>query len=103
MKRVMVAAMLLLVTGSVFATEVKVDREKVKQEVQQEKTVDKASAVVLTEECTITLDGWIGLPFLGIRVSCQGTATTCKRAAALVAKCVKETIKAVEEEIKRED
>lgn len=103
MKRVLVAAMLLLGTVSVFATEGKMDREKGKQEVKYEKTVDKSSADVLEEECTISLEGWIGIPYIGIHVSCSAKAATCKRAAEMVVNCVRDTIKAVEEVCALED
>ena len=48
-------------------------------------------------QCTVTLKGSIFLGFLGIEVSCSGTATTCQQATEKAATCLQEAIKTVKQ------
>lgn len=88
MKRVLVAAMLLLVTISVFATEGEIDRGKVRvvQAVQGKRKMDKS--------CTVSIKGVVGvLPFAGSEFNCSATAETCSEALDDAEKCVEEGIR----------
>lgn len=85
MKRVLVAAMMLLVTGSVFATDVNVDREKGKQEVKASEVKKEG----LDKQCTVTLKGKLSYFLIAdVEYSCSATAETCKEATDDAMGCV---------------
>ena len=89
MKRVMVAVMMLLVTGSVFATEVNVDREKGKIEVKKEVIDDQSELNKNDESCTVTVSGELSVGVAKVDVECSATAATCDRAIKKLSGCLK--------------
>lgn len=95
MKRVLVAAMLLLGTVSVFAAEGKIDREKGKQEVKKEvkKMLNPPGLTYEQKSCTVTIGGEVGFfPFFEVEIKCTATATTCKEASDDAQACLKYNI-----------
>lgn len=97
MKRVLVAAMMLLVTGSVFATDVHVDRVKGKEEVkvsavQKNMKIDEVGSK--NYDCSVSLKGSVGVPpFAGATFTCTGTGNTCSEAWDTVEGCIDEGIR----------
>lgn len=81
------------------ATTSKVQEGKVKIETHQE---CKNLISGLYEEtdaglCTVTLKGSLFLGFIGIEVSCTGTAASCQQATEKAASCLQEAIKTVKQ------
>lgn len=97
MKRVLVAAMMLLVTGSVFATDVNVEREKGKQEVKAsgvKQEVNKENEKIKETDCAVTLSTSVGIPpFAGADISCTGTGANCAIAWDTVESCLAEGLR----------
>jgi hypothetical protein len=89
MKRVIMAAALLVSTASVFATETK--GEVSSKENRKEVKVEQERV-----ECSVSLSAKIGPSYAQIEVKCTYTATTCKEAIAGVNKCLDEARKAIQ-------
>ncbi|MFZ9661824.1 MAG: hypothetical protein ACO29O_08095 [Chitinophagaceae bacterium] len=91
MKRMIVAAMLLCGTGSVFAAEQKSEMRNrdVISIVKKEK--DQGEAVV----CTVSLSASIGPEYMQVTVTCSASASTCKEAIATAKSCIEDAKKAV--------
>ena len=90
MKRMIMAAMLLVSTVSVFAADVKSDKRK-----DQDKITVKMKTWE-TAMCSMSLQATLGPSFAQIKVTCTGTATTCKEAVGIASSCLNEARKAFE-------
>jgi hypothetical protein len=89
MKRVIMAAALLVSTVTVFATETKgVDMTK---EVRKEEPVKPVS-----NTCTVSLTAKVGPVFAQIEVQCSNTAANCKEAFSGAIKCLEAARKAIQ-------
>jgi len=82
MKRVIMAAMLLVSTVSVFAAEVK------SESIGQEKLTEIKNIVNGADECSMTLTATLGPSFAQIQVTCKVTAATCKEAGVIAKNCL---------------
>ena len=82
MKKVIMAAMLLVSTISVFAADVKSVGNVNK------KLTEINTGVGTADECSMTLTTTIGPSFAQVKVTCSGTAATCVEAAAIVKSCI---------------
>ena len=90
MKRMIMAAMLLVSTVSVFAADVKSEGKK------DEKTTEAKIATKEAAECSLTLKATIGPSFAQVEVSCTGSAATCKEAVSIAKNCLDEARKAIQ-------
>ena len=87
MKRVMFAAMLLVSTVTVFATETKgKDDQGNRREVRSSQNFD---------ECEVSIGTKVGPSFAQVEVKCTYRAATCKEAISNVAQCLKDAKAAV--------
>lgn len=87
MKRVMFAAMLLVSTVSVFATETKGKNDQVnRKEIRNTQKFD---------ECEVSISSKIGPNFAQVEVKCTYKAATCKEAITKVSQCLKDAKAAV--------
>ncbi|MGB4771530.1 MAG: hypothetical protein WBP58_08730 [Chitinophagaceae bacterium] len=87
MKRVMFAAMLLVSTVTVFATETKGKDDQVSgKEIRSTQKFD---------ECEVSISTKIGPNFAQVEVKCSYRAATCKEAITNVAQCLKDAKAAV--------
>jgi hypothetical protein len=87
MKRVMFAAMLLVSTVTVFATEAKgKDDQANGKEIRSTQKFD---------ECEVSISTKIGPNFAQVEVKCSYRAATCKEAISNVAQCLKDAKAAV--------
>lgn len=84
MKKVIMAALLLVSTVSVFAGETSNEKEKSGQHKEWKKEEVKSPT------CTVSMEGAVTLPGVSVKVTCSATATTCKEAITLAAKCLEE-------------
>lgn len=91
MKRMIVAAMLLCGTVSVFAAENKSDVMDKNQIAIVKMEKEKSEGVV----CTVSLSASIGPEYMQVTVTCSATANTCKEAIATAKQCVDDAKKAV--------
>ena len=82
MKRMIMAAMLLVSTVSVFAADVKSENNK------HVKLAEVKSIENRADECSMTLTATLGPSFAQIQVTCKGTAATCKEAGAIAISCI---------------
>lgn len=91
MKRVIMAAALLVSTASVFATETKdlISNKETGKEV-------KVKVKEKRDECSVSLSTKIGPSWAQFEVKCTYTATTCKEAIAGVNRCLEEARKAIQ-------
>jgi hypothetical protein len=82
------AAMLLVSTVSVFAADVKSEgkKEQKKIEIKAEKDVSFL--------CSISLQATVGPSFAQVSVTCTGTAVACKEAVSIAKNCLDEARKA---------
>lgn len=87
MKRVMFAAMLLVSTVTVFATETKGKDEQVNRK--------EFTSTQKFDECEVSIGTKIGPSFAQIEVKCSYKAATCKEAISNVAQCLKDAKAAV--------
>lgn len=88
MKRVMFAAMLLVSTVTVFATETKGKDHKV--QAKEVKSTPKQF-----DECEVSISTKIGPSFAQVEVKCSYRAATCKEAITNVQTCLKDAKAAV--------
>jgi methionine-rich copper-binding protein CopC len=88
MKRVMFAAMLLVSTVTVFATETKGKEDKVQ-------TKEVRSTPQQFDECEVSISSKVGPSFAQVEVKCTYRAATCKEAISNVAQCLKDAKAAV--------
>jgi len=87
MKRMMIAAMLLLGSVSVFAADEKCEVELVAKE-----KVEKRAE----ESCTVTVDGTLKLMGTGFQISCSATSEKgCREALKEARSCVAELKKSL--------
>lgn len=84
MKRVIMAAVLLVSTVSVFAAGE--NRDKVKNAQQKEWRTDEVKSPV----CTVSMEGSISLVGVSVKVTCSASAASCKEAITQAAKCLDE-------------
>jgi hypothetical protein len=84
MKRVIMAAVLLVSTVSVFAAGENSD--KVKNAQQKEWKTDEVKSPV----CTVSMEGSISLVGVSVKVTCSASAASCKEAITQAAKCLDE-------------
>jgi intracellular sulfur oxidation DsrE/DsrF family protein len=84
MKRMIVAAVLLVSTVSVFAADVKSEVNT------KEKLREVRCSGVEVAECSMTLTATFGPSFAQVQVSCKGTAATCKEAGIIAKSCLDE-------------
>jgi hypothetical protein len=84
MKRVILAAVLLVSTASVFAAGENSDRGKIDPQ-KKWKTEDAMSPT-----CTVSMEGSVTLIGVSVKVTCSASATTCKEAITQAAKCLEE-------------
>ncbi len=89
MKRMIMAAMLLVSTVSVFAADVQ--REGSKDEKRIEVNISKGE----TSECSISITATLGPTAASIQVTCTGTAANCKEAVSIASSCINEAKKAL--------
>lgn len=89
----MVAAMLLLVTGSVFATDGKIEKEKGKVELKKEVKAVELDKDELKGECTVSISGQVSIPGLTGTIACSATEASCDVAIDKAIECVKATLK----------
>ena len=82
MKRVIMAAMLLVSTVSVFAADVQSESNR------PVKLTERKNIVNGADECSMTLTATIGPSFAQIQVTCKGTAATCKEAGVIAKTCL---------------
>ncbi len=90
MKRMIMAAVLLVSTVSVFAADVQ--REVSKDDKKIEVNIPKGE----TGECSIALTATLGPSAAQIKVTCTGTAETCKEAVSIASSCINEAKKAIQ-------
>lgn len=88
MKRVMFAALLLVSTVTVFATETKGREDKV-----QSKEIRNTPQNF--DECEVSISTKVGPSFAQIEVKCSYRASTCKEAISNVQQCLKDAKAAV--------
>lgn len=88
MKRLMLAAMLLVSTATVFATETKGKTEGKTTETTQ---VNRKQ----TDECTVSISGKVGPAFAQVEVKCSYTSSSCQEALTQVKKCIQDAKSAV--------
>lgn len=84
MKRVIMAAVLLVSTVSVFAAGE--NSEKVKTDQQNEWRKEDAKSPT----CTVSMEGSVTLIGVSVKVTCSASATSCKEAITQAAKCLEE-------------
>lgn len=89
MKRVIMAAVLLVSTVSVFATESKGELKK------EEKRIEVKIQNVDKGECTYSASATIGPSWAKVEVKCSYTSTSCKEAISQVNKCLDDARKAI--------
>jgi hypothetical protein len=82
MKRMIMAAMLLVSTVSVFAADVKSEVNRKADQIEIKVKEKKVN------ECSMTLTATIGPSFAQVQVTCKGTAATCKEAGAIAKNCL---------------
>jgi hypothetical protein len=90
MKRMIMAVLLLVSTVSVFAADVKSEGKK-----DQVKTEIKMSGKELGE-CSISVEATLSTPIFEAKVTCKGTAATCKEAVSIAKNCLDEARKALQ-------
>ena len=88
MKRVMLAAMLLVSTVTVFASETKGNESKEEKKIEWKADEQKG-------ECTYSISAKVGPSWGQVEIKCSYTATTCKEAIAKANSCVDEARKAI--------
>ena len=88
MKRVMLAAMLLVSTATVFASGTKANENK--EEKKVELNVNKQKG-----ECTYSISAKVGPSWGQVEIKCSYTASTCKEAITQANNCVDEARKAI--------
>lgn len=88
MKRVMFAALLLVSTVTVFATETKGNNDKVQ-------TKEVKSTRQNVDECEVSITTKVGPSFAQIEVKCAYRASNCKEAISNVQQCLKDARAAV--------
>lgn len=91
MKRMIVAALLLCGTVSVFAAEHKSDVKERNMLAIVKKEKESREAVV----CTVSLSASIGPEYMQLTVTCSASASTCKEAIATAKQCIEDAKKAV--------
>lgn len=91
MKRMMIAAMLLCGTVSVFAAEKKSDVKDRNIVAVVKEEMENGDAVV----CTVSLSASIGPEYMQVTVTCSASASTCKEAIATAKRCIEDAKKAV--------
>jgi hypothetical protein len=84
MKKVIMAAVLLVSTVSVFAGETGNEKEKPGQHKEWKQEVVK------NPTCTVSMEGAVTLPGISVKVTCSATAASCKEAITQAAKCLEE-------------
>ncbi|HSF45563.1 MAG TPA: hypothetical protein VLA58_06110 [Chitinophagaceae bacterium] len=84
MKKVIMAAVLLVSTVSVFAGETGNEKDKLSQNKEWKKQEVKDPV------CTVSMEGAVTLPGISVKVTCSASAATCKEAITLAAKCLEE-------------
>jgi hypothetical protein len=89
MKRIIVAAVLLVSTVSVFAADVKSEGKN-----DQRKTEIKISGKEASE-CSLSLEATFGPSWGNVTVTCKGTASTCKEAVSIAKNCLEEAKRAI--------
>jgi hypothetical protein len=89
MKRMIVAAVLLVSTVSVFAADVKSEGKN-----DQKKEEIKISGKEASE-CSLSLEATFGPSWGNVTVTCKGTAPTCKEAVSIAKNCLEEAKKAI--------
>ncbi len=87
MKRMIIAAVLLVSTVSVFATDVR--KGEVKNDQLIERKIDQEEPPV----CTVTMETSISVPGVSVKVSCSASSSTCKEAIAMANSCLDEAKK----------
>jgi hypothetical protein len=90
MKRMIMAAMLLVSTVSVFAADVKSEGRK------DEKKKEVKIATKEAAECSISITATLGPSWGSVTVTCTGTASTCKGAVVTAKNCIEEARKAIQ-------
>ena len=88
MKRVMLAAMLLVSTVTVFASETNGSTIKEEKKILIELNEEKG-------ECTYSISAKVGPSWGQVEIKCSYTATTCKEAISKANSCVEEARKAI--------
>jgi len=89
MKRMIVAAVLLVSTVSVFAADVKSDGRN--DQVKKETKISDEE----TSECSLSLEATFGPSWGNVTVTCKGTAPTCKEAVSIAKNCLEEAKRAI--------
>ncbi len=84
MKRVIMAAVLLVSTVSVFAAGENNDR------VNNSQQKEWKTAEVKTPVCTVSMEGSVTLIGVSVKVTCSASAASCKEAITQAAKCLEE-------------
>jgi hypothetical protein len=84
MKKMIMAAVLLVSTVSVFAGET--GNEKVKLSQHNEWKNEEMK----NPTCTVSMEGAVSLPGISVKVTCSATAASCKEAITQAAKCLEE-------------
>lgn len=84
MKRVIMAAVLLVSTVSVFAAGENSEKVKTVQQNEWRKAGAKSPT------CTVSMEGSVTLIGVSVKVTCSASATSCKEAITQAAKCLEE-------------
>lgn len=85
------AAVLLVSTVSVFAADVRKENANQDQKIEQQKKQEKVPV------CSVTLETSINIPGVSVKVSCTGSSTSCKEAIAIANSCLDEAKKLIME------
>lgn len=91
MKRMIMAAVLLVSTVSVFAADERKGEIDIDQKIERQKEQGKVPV------CEVTLETSINLPGISIKVACSASSTSCREAIALANSCLAEAKKLIME------
>jgi hypothetical protein len=91
MKRMIMAAVLLVSTVSVFAADVRKGEVKIDQRIERQKDQGKVPV------CEVSLETSINFPGLSIKVTCTASSTSCRQAIELAKSCLEEAKKLIME------
>jgi hypothetical protein len=87
MKRMIMAAALLVSTVSVFAADIRKGDIDIDHKIERNKEQMKGAL------CTVTMETSISVPGVSVKVSCSASSTSCKEAIAMANNCLDEAKK----------
>jgi hypothetical protein len=89
MKRMIMAAALLVSTVSVFATDVRKGEVNIDQKIERQKEQGREPV------CEVSMETTISVPGISIRVTCTASASNCREAIQLANSCLAEAKKLI--------